>query len=75
MNPEEVLNRARRRVRMMSSEDLRLWSDNAVSGMQRQFDDFWKSPDDAHLGEINVALISLGAVVDELAARTRPVTS
>jgi hypothetical protein len=71
MTPEEMAARMARRVQRMDSSALLEWADLATSGMQRQLDDFRKSPDESHLGEINVALLGMGAVVDELALRMR----
>ncbi len=71
MTPEEMAARMARRVQRMDSSALLEWADLATSGMQRQLDDFRKHPDESHLGEINVALLGMGAVVDELALRMR----
>lgn len=53
----------------MTTDDLMSWADSATYGMQRQFDDFRKSPDDAHLAEIKLAALSIDAVADELGVR------
>jgi hypothetical protein len=71
MTPEQMAARMARRVQRMDSSALLEWADLAASGMQRQLDDFRKNPDESHLGEINVALLGMGAVVDELALRMR----
>ena len=67
IKPEQIRNRVQR----MDSSMLIEWADLAASGMQRQLDDFRRGPDEAHLGEIQVALITMGAVVDELGERMR----
>jgi hypothetical protein len=69
VTPEETLARVAKRVMMMDSSALMEWADLAAAGMQRQLDDFRRSPDESHLGEIQVALIGMGAVVDELGIR------
>lgn len=53
----------------MTTDDLMSWADSATYGMQRQFDDFRKNPDDAHLAEIKLAALSIDAVADELGVR------
>lgn len=70
-SPEEMAARIKRRVGMMTPEDLLLWADAAASGMQRQLDDFRRNPDEAHLAEIKLAALSMDAVVDELGVRLR----
>ena len=67
--PEEMARRINRRVAMMSTDDLMSWADTATYGMQRQFDDFRKNPDEAHLAEIKLAALSIDAVADELGVR------
>jgi hypothetical protein len=71
MTPQEMENRVKTRVQKMDTSMLLEWASLAASGMQRQIDDFRRSPDEAHLAEVNVALISMGAVVDELAVRLK----
>jgi hypothetical protein len=71
MTPEQMAARVKRRVQTMDTSTLLEWGSLAASGMQRQLDDFRRSPDDSHLAEVNVALISMGAVVDELALRLK----
>lgn len=71
MTPEQMAARMTKRVQGMDSSALLEWADLAAMGMQRQLDDFRRNPDEAHLGEINVALLGMGAVIDELALRMR----
>lgn len=69
LTPEELAARLAKRVARMTTDDLMSWADSATYGMQRQFDDFRKSPDDAHLAEIKLAALSIDAVADELGVR------
>lgn len=67
--PEEMAARIKRRVAQMTTDDLMSWADTATYGIQRQFDDFRREPDEAHLAEIKLASLSIDAVADELALR------
>lgn len=67
----QIAARMTRRVARSTSDDLLFWADNAASGMQRQLDDFRRSPDEAHLAEISLAARTMLAVVDELALRMK----
>lgn len=69
LTPEELAARLAKRVARMTTDDLMSWADSATYGMQRQFDDFRKNPDDAHLAEIKLAALSIDAVADELGVR------
>ena len=71
LTPEEMAARIKRRVSMMTPEDLLSWADTATSGMQRQLDDFRRDPVEDHLAEIKLAALSMDAVADELAERLR----
>jgi hypothetical protein len=66
-----MLARMQRRVAMTTTDDLLSWADTATYGIQRQFDDFRKKPDEAHLAEIKLAAATLDAVADELAVRIK----
>jgi hypothetical protein len=61
----------RSRVARMTTDDLMLWADNAATGMQRYLDDFRRHPDEAFLGEVKLAALSMDVVVDELSIRLR----
>lgn len=65
LDPEKI----KARIARMQSADLLLWAENAATGMQRYLDDFRRNPDEAYLGEIKLAAISMDFVVDEMAAR------
>jgi hypothetical protein len=67
LDPERI----KKRVARMTTDDLLMWADNATSGMQRYLDDFRRSPDEAQLGEINLAALSMTFVCDELAIRLK----
>lgn len=69
LTPEELAARIKRRVEKMTTDDLMSWADTATYGIQRQFDDFRKAPDEAHLAEIKLAALSIDAVADELGIR------
>lgn len=66
-DPEKI----RRRVARMDTDDLRSWANSAAVGMQRQLDDFFRSPAEDHLGEIKIATLTMDFVVDELAVRLK----
>lgn len=70
-DPEELARRLRKRVEGMDTNSLRMWADAAVMGMQRHMDEFFRTPDEAHLAEISLACTSMHAVVDELQVRFR----
>lgn len=59
----------RKRVAKISTTDLLMWAEQAFAGGLRYLDDFRRNPDLAFLGEIQTALIALGATVDELVIR------
>ena len=67
MNPERI----KRRIASLSTPELMDWANLAVSGMMKHLDDFRRSPDETHLGEVSLAAVTLGYVVDDLAERTR----
>lgn len=67
LDPEKI----RKRVARLTTDDLMLWADNAATGMQRYLDDFRRNPDEAFLGEVKLAALSMDAVVDELALRLK----
>lgn len=53
----------------MDTDDLMTWADVAAMGMQRQLDDFRRTPDEQHLAEIRLAAVSMDAVCEELGIR------
>lgn len=63
--------RIKNRVAKMTTDDLMSWADTATYGMQRQLDDFRRSPAEDHLAEIKLAALSMDAVADELGVRLR----
>lgn len=65
------LEKIKARVAKIPTDDLMMWADNAASGMQRHLDDYRRSPDEAYLGEISLAALTMGVVVDTLAERAR----
>lgn len=67
MNPERI----KKRIASLNTSELLDWANLAVSGMMRHLDDFRRSPDEAHLGEVSLAAVTMGFVCDELAERTR----
>lgn len=67
LDPEKV----KRRISKLSTSELMDWADVAASGIMRHLDDFRRTPDEAHLGEISLAAATMGYVVDELAAKLR----
>lgn len=71
MTPEETAARLQKRVAQSTTDDLLSWADQAASGMQRELDDFRRDADEAHLAEISLAALTMGAAVDEIALRLR----
>lgn len=69
INQPDPVAAIRKRVAKISTTDLLMWAEQALAGGLRYLDDFRKDPDLAYLGEIQTALIALGAVVDELTLR------
>lgn len=59
------------RVAKMATDEIILWADNAATGMQRYMDDFRRTLDEAALGEVKLAALSMDICVDELAIRLR----
>ena len=66
---EELLKRASRRVRKLTTAMLLDYADAAGSGMAKGFQDYREQGDYASLAEIGLGLITLHAVVLELKAR------
>lgn len=64
-------DRIRRRLASLDKAGMLVWADAAVSGMMRHLDDFRRTADEQHLGEISLAAAILGLMVDELAERER----
>lgn len=60
-----------RRIARLSTDDLMMWADNAASGMQRQMDDFRRTPVEDHLHETKLAAVTMQYVCDELLERQR----
>ena len=54
------LEKIKARVAKIPTDDLMMWADNAASGMQRHLDDYRRSPDEAYLGEISLAALTMG---------------
>lgn len=67
LDPERI----KRRITKLSTSELLDWADVAASGIMRHLDSFRRTPDEAHLGEISLAAVTMGYVVDELAEKLR----
>lgn len=66
---EEALVRAQRRVAGLGTGRLTDWLEAALPGMQRHFEAYQRSGDEAHLGELVLAHMNVGVVLDELMSR------
>lgn len=66
---EGAVDRARTRVESMSRARLVDWLEAALPGMHRHFDAYQRSGDPAHLGEMALAHMNVGVVLDELLER------
>jgi hypothetical protein len=64
--PEQGMQRAMKRVKMVSDGDLEAWMDVALPGLMRQWDDFKRSREVAHLGEMIIAETTLAAALPEM---------
>ncbi len=53
----------------LPTDDLMTWADLAASGMQRYLDDFRRTKDEAFVGEVTLAAVSMEIVVDVLSER------
>jgi hypothetical protein len=67
MTPEQI----RKRIRGLSTYELTNWLDMALAGAQHHLDDYRRTKDEAEVGEINIGLIAINAVVDELLLRSK----
>lgn len=67
MDPEKI----RRRVEKIPTSDLLTWAENSAAGQMRYLDDYRRSPDEAYLGEIALAALSMQIVVEVLGERVR----
>ena len=68
-DPEEIALRSRKRVKGLSEARLLDWLESALPGMQRHFELYRRNGDVAHLGELTLAHMNAGVVIDELLAR------
>lgn len=66
---DPIVEKARKRVSTLSTHDILNWADSAGSGMAKAFDDFRKWGEAESLEELEQAVKSLTAVVEELKAR------
>lgn len=66
-----LLENAVKRCSRLSTHQLLGWSDGALNGMGKGFDDFREHGDPASLEDIRVGIIGLLAVVLELEAQRR----
>jgi hypothetical protein len=67
--PEEGMERAMRRVRKVGDADLEAWLDVALPGLMRQWDEYKRTREVAHLGEMIIAETTLSAALPELYSR------
>ena len=66
---DPIVEKARKRLARLSTHEILNWADSAGSGMAKAFDDFRKHGEKETLEEIERALKSMSAVVEELKAR------
>jgi hypothetical protein len=65
-SPEDGMERARRRVKRVGDADLEAWLDVALPGLMRQWDEFKRTREVAHLGEMIIGETTLAAALPEL---------
>lgn len=61
--------RAQKRVKALATTRLVDWLEAALPGMQRHFEAYQRTGDVAHLGELALAHMNVGVVLDELLER------
>jgi hypothetical protein len=66
---DEIAARTQRRVRRLDDRTLLGWLEAALSGMCRHLDEYRKTDEVAHLGEIMIADTSVAVVLAELEIR------
>lgn len=66
---EDQAARAAKRVRKMSDHSLLDWLEGALTGMYHHLDEYRKSEEVAHIGEMMIADVTLGAVLTEIRLR------
>jgi hypothetical protein len=69
MTPEERAARTKRRIAGLSDREEMEWLDAALSGMQHHLDEYRRSGELAHLGEMVIASTPIGAVLDDMVKR------
>jgi hypothetical protein len=69
VDAEAAVARAQARVKTMTPESLISWLDAALPGMMHHFDDYRRTGEVAHLGEMAMAHMNAGVVIDELLER------
>lgn len=65
-NADDGAERAKRRVAKMSERELLDWLDGALMGMAHHLDEYRRSGEIAHLGEMAIGDMSVGVVLTEL---------
>ena len=68
-DPEAFAVRAQKRVQGLSEARLLDWLEAALPGMQRHFDMYRRTGEIAHFGELTLAHMNAGVVIDELLER------
>lgn len=69
MTPDELAARTKRRIGNLNDRELRAWLDTALSGMQRHLDEYTRTDEVAHLGEMLIASTPIAAVLDDMLKR------
>lgn len=68
---ETTVERAKRRIARMSRAELLDWADTAIAGMQRHLEEYRRTRDEAHMGELEIAETNLCLVLFELMDRQK----
>lgn len=66
-----TIERAKRRIAKMSRTELIDWFEAAIGGMQRHMEEYRRTRDEAHLGELEIAETNMCLVLFELMDRTK----
>jgi hypothetical protein len=69
MTPDELAARTKRRIANLSDREEMEWLDAALSGVQRHLDEYRKTGEVAHLGEMIIAETPIAAVLDDMVKR------
>lgn len=64
-----MASRIKRRIGNLNDRELQAWLDAALSGMQRHLDEYMRTDEVAHLGEMLIAETPVAAVIADMVTR------